>query len=203
MKAMNLSGVLGLALALPQLAFASTSTWTVDPSHAAAQFSVKHMMISNVRGQFSNISGTLELNEKDISKSSVNVEIDASTVDTRNEKRDGHLKSPDFFDVGKYPKMTFKSTKVTKAGTGKLEVTGDLTIRGITKPVTLAVDGPTPEMKSPWGSTVRGFTATAKINRKDFGLSWNKALEAGGVVVGEQVTITIDLEVIKQEARKS
>jgi polyisoprenoid-binding protein YceI len=161
------------------------------------------MMISHVRGQFSNVTGTLELNDKDVSKSSVEVEIDASTVYTRNEKRDGHLKSPDFFDVGKYPKMTFVSTKVKKAGKGKLAVTGNLTIRGVTKPVTLAVEGPTPEMKSPWGSVVRGFTATTTINRKAFGLTWNKALETGGVVVGDEVEITIDLEVIKQDGKKS
>ena len=201
MKALTLTTVLGLALALPQAAAASS--WSVDTAHASAQFSVKHMMVSNTRGQFSNITGTLELDEKNISKSTVNVEIDASTIDTRNEKRDGHLKSPDFFDVAKHPKMTFKSTKVKSAGKGKLKVTGNLTIRGVTKPVTLDVEGPTAEIKSPWGSFVRGFTATATINRKDFGLTWNKALETGGFVVGNEVKITIDLEVIKQDGKKS
>jgi polyisoprenoid-binding protein YceI len=161
------------------------------------------MMVSNVRGAFSNITGTVELNDKDIAKSRVNVEIDASTIDTRNEKRDAHLKSDDFFDVTKYPTMTFKSTKVKRTGKGKLKITGDLTIRGVTRSVILDVEGPTPEMTSPWGQTVRGVHATTKINRKDWGLTWNKALETGGLLVGEDVEITLDVELIKGENKAS
>ena len=202
MKTLTLSSVLGLVLALPAVSHAA-DTYDIDATHASAAFSVKHMMVTNVRGEFSNLSGTVVIDDKNPSKSVVNVEIDASTIDTRNEKRDGHLKSPDFFDVAKYPKVTFKSTKVKKAGKGKLKVTGDLTMRGVTKSITLDVEGPTAEMKSPWGQSVRGVYATATINRKDWGLTWNKGLEAGGLLVGEEVKIIIDVELIKQDGSKS
>jgi polyisoprenoid-binding protein YceI len=201
MKAITLAMILGSTIAMTKTVDAST--WSIDASHANAQFSVKHMMVSNVRGAFSNITGTVELNDKDIAKSRVNVEIDASTIDTRNEKRDAHLKSDDFFDVTKYPTMTFKSTKVKRTGKGKLKITGDLTIRGVTRSVILDVEGPTPEMTSPWGQTVRGVHATTKINRKDWGLTWNKALETGGLLVGEDVEITLDVELIKGENKAS
>jgi polyisoprenoid-binding protein YceI len=147
------------------------------------------------------MTGEVTLDEKDPTKSSVNVEIDASTIDTREPKRDAHLKSPDFFDVAKYPKITFKSTKVEKAGKGKLKVIGDLTMRGMTKPVTLAVEGPTAEVKDIMGGLSRGASATAKINRKDWGLTWNKPLEAaGGVLVGDDVTLSLDVELHKKMA---
>jgi polyisoprenoid-binding protein YceI len=178
--------------ALPGLAFAST--WDIDTGHSAAQFSVRHLAVSNVRGEFGKITGTLQLDDKDITKSTVEATIDVTSINTREEKRDQHLKSPDFFDVAKFPTITFKSKKVAKEGSDRLKVTGDLTIHGVTKEVALQVDGPAKPIKDPWGNTKTGITATTKINRKDFGLTWNKALETGGLVVGEDVTITLDVE---------
>lgn len=186
--------VLVAGLASPALA----SEWTLDPAHTAAQFSVKHLMVSTVRGQFQKVSGSVHLDDKDITKSSLEVTIDATSIFTREAKRDAHLKSPDFFDVEKFPTLTFKSTKVEKSG-DKLLVTGDLTIRGVTKPVTLTVEGPTPAVKGPWGNTARGVSATGKLNRKDFGLNWNKALEAGGVLVGDEVQLFIDAELAPKQ----
>ena len=172
---------------------ASAAEWTIDPSHTAAQFSVKHLMVSTVRGQFQKVSGTINLDDKDITKSTLDITIDATSIDTREPKRDAHLRSPDFFDVQTYPTLTFKSTAVSRAG-DKLLVKGNLTIRNVTKEVTLTVEGPTPAIKNPWGATVRGATATGRINRKDFGLNWNKALETGGVLVGDEVQLLIDAE---------
>ena len=187
------------ALALPSLAGATT--WEINPGHSAAQFSVRHLMVSNVRGEFGKVTGTVDIDDKDITKSTVDATIDASTVNTRDEKRDGHLKSPDFFDVAKFPTITFKSKKVAKAGAGKLKVTGDLTIHGVTKEVVLNVEGPSKEAKDPWGNIKSGAEATTKVNRKDFGLTWNKALETGGVVVGDEVSLTIDVELLKKVAK--
>ena len=180
--------------ALPVAAHASD--WQIDPSHSTAQFSVRHMMVSNVRGEFGKLSGQVQLDDADLTKSSVEATIDATSINTREPMRDAHLKSPDFFDVAKYPTLTFKSTQVKKAG-NKLAVTGELTMHGVTRPVTLDVQL-TQEVKSPFGDTRRGASATGKINRKDFGLNWNKAIEAGGVLVGEEVTLTIDVELVKQ-----
>jgi polyisoprenoid-binding protein YceI len=195
----TLAGV--LALTTSARAADPVSTWEIDPTHSSAEFSIRHMMVSNVKGHFGKMTGEVTLDEKDPTKSSVNVEIDASTIDTREPKRDAHLKSPDFFDVAKYPKITFKSTKVEKAGKGKLKVIGDLTMRGVTKPVTLAVEGPTAEVKDIMGGLSRGASATAKINRKDWGLTWNKPLEAaGGVLVGDDVTLSLDVELHKKMA---
>jgi polyisoprenoid-binding protein YceI len=174
----------------------ATSTWNIDPAHSAAEFKVKHMMISNVRGKFSGISGVLHRFEADQTQSALEVSIDASTVNTQDAQRDGHLKSPDFLHVEKFPAMTFKSTHIEKKGDG-FAVTGDLTIHGVTKPVVLTVEEVSEPAKDPWGNTRIGLTATAKINRKDFGLTWNTTLEAGGVLVGEEVTITLDVELIK------
>ena len=157
-------------------------------------------MVSNVRGQFGKVSGTVEANESDPARSRIEAEIDPASIDTRIEKRDNHLRSPDFLDVAKYPKITFVSTKIEPAGTGRYKVSGDLTLHGVTRPVVLDVEGPTPEMKDPWGKTRAGAQATTKINRKDFGLTWNQALEAGGVAVGDEVTITIDVEATKRAA---
>ncbi|GAB4290768.1 MAG: YceI family protein [Myxococcota bacterium] len=177
---------------------AAAADWEIDPMHSAVQFSVKHLMISNVKGIFKKFSGALSLDDKDVTKSSVVAEIEVESIDTGIEDRDKHLKSPDFFDVAKFPKMTFKSTKVEKAK-GGLKVTGDLTIRGVTKKVVLDVEGPTQEISDPWGNVKRGVVAKTKVNRKDFGLTWNKALETGGVVVGEEVAITIELELAKKK----
>lgn len=180
---------------------AATSTWQIDPMHSAAQFSVRHLAISTVRGGFSNVKGTISFDDADISKSSVDVTIDVATVDTRVPDRDKDLKSDKFFDVAHFPSMTFKSKKVEQAGAGKLKVTGDLTIRGTTKEVVLDVDGPTAPVKDPWGNQRAAVTATTKINRQDFGVKWNATMDNGGVVVGDDVAITIDVEMVKQGAK--
>jgi polyisoprenoid-binding protein YceI len=187
----------GLAAALSLPATAATSTWQLDPMHTAAQFSVKHLAISTVRGGFSNVKGTVLFDDADITKSSVDVTIDVSTVDTRTPDRDKDLKSDKFFDVAHYPTMTFKSTKVEQAGANKLKITGDLTIRGTTKSVVLDVDGPTAPVKDPWGNQRSAITATTKINRQDFGVKWNATMDNGGVVVGDEVSITIDAEMVQ------
>jgi polyisoprenoid-binding protein YceI len=155
-------------------------------------------MVTNVRGELGKVSGTINLDDKDITKSTVEATIEVAAINTRDAKRDEHLRSPDFFDVAKFPNITFKSTKVEKAGAG-LKVTGTLTIRGVSKEVALSVDGPAPAVKDPWGNTKSGFTATVKLNRKDFGVQWNKSLDGGGVVVSDDVNVTIDLEVLKKK----
>lgn len=191
-RTLMLAGGLAAVVAFP--AGAQASEWVIDSAHTSSQFTVKHMMVATVRGTFEKTSGTVELDDKDLTKSKVEVKIDPATINTREPKRDAHLKSPDFFDVAKFPEITFKSTKVEKAGKGKFKVTGDLTMHGVTKPVVLAVEGPTAEIKSPMGTLVRGLKATGKLNRKDFGLNWNAALEAGGVLVGDEVNLEIDAE---------
>lgn len=180
---------------------ASAEEYTLDGSHSSAQFSVKHLMVSNVKGEFSKVAGKVSYDEKKPEATVVEATIDATTINTREPKRDAHLKSPDFFDTEKFPAITFKSTNAWKQGSTVM-VKGDLTMHGVTKPVVLTLDGPTPEVKDPWGNFRRGATATTKINRSDFGLTWNKALEAGGVVVGEEVTITIDVEAMRPGAKK-
>jgi len=178
---------------------AFASTWEIDSSHTASQFAVKHMMVSTVRGQFGKTTGTINLDDKDFTKSAVNVTIDATTIDTREPKRDAHLRSPDFFDVEKFPTLTFKSTKIEKAGNG-FKVTGDLTMRGVTKPVVLDVSELSAPSKNPWGMTVRAVNATGKISRKEWGLTWNKALEAGGMLVSDEVQLIIDAELVAKPA---
>lgn len=182
------------ALAAPQTA---VSTWNIDPAHSVAEFKVKHMMISNVKGQFAGIKGVLSLDEADISNSHVEGSIDVASINTREPQRDTHLKSADFFHVEQHPTLLFKSTRLTRKAEGELAVAGDLTIRGISKNVVFTVEGPTPPGKDPWGNTRLGISATTKINRKDFGLTWNAALETGGILVGDQVTITLDAQFIK------
>lgn len=191
-----------VTLALPTLGQAST--WEIDSAHSSAQFAIRHLMVSTVRGDFRKVSGTVTLDEKDLAKSTVDATIDVASINTGIEKRDDHLKSPDFFDVAKYPTMTFKSKKVQKAGgDGKYKITGDLTLHGATKEVVLDFEGNLTPIKDPMGKSKIGGTATTKLNRKDFGLTWNKALETGGVVVGDEVTITIDLEMAQAEASAS
>jgi len=175
----------------------TTSTWNIDPAHSTAEFKVRHMMITNVKGRFSGITGVLTLDQQDVTRSRVEGSIDAASLDTQTADRDAHLKSADFFHVEEYPKLTFASTRVSRTGDGELAVAGDLTIRGITRPVVFNVEGPTPPAKDPWGSTRLGLSATTKINRKDFGLVWNAVLETGGVMVGDEVTLTLDLQFIK------
>jgi polyisoprenoid-binding protein YceI len=169
--------------------------WNIDPSHSAAEFSIRHLMITNVKGRFGKLSGTVDLDTDHPESSKIDVTIDATSIDTRDDKRDAHLRSPDFFDVEKFPTLTFKSTKVTRTGDG-FAVLGDLTMHGITKEVTLEVDELSSPGKDPWGNTRLGTSAKAKINRKDWGLSWNAALETGGVLVGEQVKISIDVSLV-------
>ena len=175
----------------------TTTTWNIDPVHTMAEFKVRHMMITNVKGHFTGVTGVLTLDEQDITKSHVEASIDAASINTREADRDTHLKSADFLDVEKFPKLTFTSTRVTSTGEGELQVEGDLTIHGVTRKVVFTVEGPTPPGKDPWGNTRIGLTATTKINRKDFGLTWNAALETGGILVGDEVTITFDVEAIK------
>ncbi len=175
---------------------AAITTWTIDPIHSVAEFKVKHMMISNVKGQFTGVSGTLTLNERDLTNSRIEATIDAASINTREAQRDAHLKSADFFDVQKFSTLTFRSTRVTRRGDGELTVEGDLTIHGVTRSVAFAVEGPTDPAKDPWGKTRIGLSATAKINRKDYGLTWNAALETGGILVGDEVTITLDVQFV-------
>ena len=174
-----------------------TTTWNIDPVHSAAEFKVKHMMISNVKGQFTGVAGSLSLDEGDLLKSSVEASIDAGSVNTREPQRDAHLKSADFFDVEKLPALTFKSTRVSRNSDGELQVTGDLTIHGISRQVVFEVEGPSSAAKDPWGNTRLGLSATTKINRKDFGLTWNTVLETGGILVSDDVTITLDVQFVK------
>jgi polyisoprenoid-binding protein YceI len=185
-------------MATASTAPATLSTWNLDPAHSAAEFKVKHMMISNVKGSFRGLKGTLTLDDADPSRSRVTATIDIATLSTGDDQRDAHLKSADFFDAAQFPHMTFDSTAVKKTGEGEYQVTGNLTLHGVTRPVTFAVDGPGAPGKDPWGNTRIGLSATARINRKDFGLSWNAALETGGVLVGEDVALTIDAQFIKQ-----
>jgi polyisoprenoid-binding protein YceI len=186
-------------LAVPALAGAST--WNIDADHSNIQFKVRHLMVSNVKGVFGKVQGTVNIDDKNITKSKVAVTIDTESISTGVVKRDEHLKSADFFDVAKFPTMTFVSTKVARHGKDKLRVTGDLTLHGVTRPVQLDVEGPSADSKDPWGKTRRGVSATTKINRKDFGLVWNKALETGGVVVGDEITISLEVEMIKDQAK--
>ncbi|MGH9537256.1 MAG: YceI family protein [Terriglobales bacterium] len=182
------------ALATPQI---TATNWNIDPVHSVAEFKVKHMMISNVKGQFAKVAGSLTLNESNLANSRVEVSIDASSIETRDAQRDAHLKSPDFFDVAKFPALSFKSTSVRVVKDGELAVEGDLTIRDVTRKVVFSVEGPTPPAKDPWGNTRVAISASTKINRKDFGLTWNAALETGGILVGDEVTINLEVQFVK------
>src|SRR6266404_782603 len=195
----RIASTASLAAALSLPASAANSNWQIDSAHSSAQFSVRHMAISTVRGAFSKVTGSVVLDDKDVSKSTVEVTIDANSVDTRVPYRDNDLRSEKFFDVAHYPSITFKSKKVEQVAPGKLKVTGDLTIRGTTKEVVLDVEGPTAPMKDPWGNTRNAATATIKINRQDFGVKWNATLDNGGVVVGDDVSIIIDVELVKKD----
>ena len=195
-KWIGVAAVLAVLASLPALA--QTADWNIDPAHSTAQFTVRHLGISNVTGNFTKVSGSVALNDKDITQSQVSASIDVSSVDTRVEMRDKDLKSPNFFDVEKYPTIEFKSKRVVNSG-GKLQLIGDLTIHGTTHEVTLDVDGPTPEISDPWGNTRRGFSATTTINRKDFNLTYNSLLKTGEAVVGDTVKIQIDVEIVKKK----
>ncbi len=186
-------------MALPALAEATP--WTIDADHSNVGFSVSHLMVSHVKGNFNKYTGVVDLNDKDITKSNVNVSIDAASINTNVQKRDEHLRSADFFDVAKYPTLTFVSKKWARAAKGALKVTGDLTIHGVTREVVLNVAPFSKESKDPWGNFRRGTSATTTINRKDYGLVWNQALETGGVAVGEDVNISLEVEMVKSQPK--
>jgi polyisoprenoid-binding protein YceI len=185
-----------LVIAVPLAA--SADTWQIDPGHSTVGFTVRHMTISSVRGQFDKFTGTITAKGNDPASVSIDVTIDTTSIDTRSSDRDADLKSANFLDVAKYPTMTFKSKKIEAAGPGKYNVVGDLTLHGVTKEVTLEVE-PTAPITDPWGNTRAGASATTKISRKDFGLTWNKVIEAGGAVVGDEVTVSIDVEAGKKK----
>jgi polyisoprenoid-binding protein YceI len=184
-----------LCLAAPGLLHAGP--WQFDPDHTGVHFKVRHLMVSSVRGEFDKVTGVIVYDEADVTKSTADIAIDAASISTRLAKRDEHLRGPEFLDVAKYPAITFRSKRVEKAENGTLKMTGDLTIRDVTKEVVLTVEGPTPPIKDPWGNYRVGGQATAKIHRKDFGLAWNKVVEAG-VVVGDEVEIIIDVEIYRK-----
>ena len=175
-------------------------TYEIDPAHSAAHFVVRHMMVTNVRGAFSNIKGTVVLDPEDLAASKIEVSIDASTIDTHVDQRNEHLKSADFFHVEKFPNIEFQSKKIERSGEDELKITGDLTIHGVTREVVLKVEGPTGEEKDPWGNLRIGASGTARIKRSDFGLTWNAALETGGVLVGDDIKIEIEVSLIKGQA---
>ncbi len=177
---------------------AAPAEWEIDSAHTRAHFSVKHLMVSTVRGQFKAVTGTVALDEADLTRSRVQVEVDAASIETGEPKRDGHLKSPDFFDVAKFPKLSFRSTRIERAG-DEFKLTGDLTMHGVTRPVTLTVDSLSAPTKDPYGRLVRGVSAHGKLNRKDWGLAWNAPLETGGVLVGEEVKLQIDAELVAKK----
>lgn len=174
----------------------ATTTYKIDPAHSSAQFSVRHLMVSNVRGTFSGVTGSVVYDPDNLSASSIDATIDATTFNTGDPQRDAHVKSPDFLDTAQFPTITFKSTSVAPDGED-VKVMGDLTLHGVTKPVELSVEPLAPEGKDPWGGMRTGTSATTKINRKDFGLTWNSALETGGVMIGEDVKITLDIQLTK------
>ncbi len=200
MKKTLSSALLAIVLALPSLAHAAGSAWKIDPVHSSVGFSIRHLVISTVRGQFTNYSGTVTLDDADPTRSTVEATIDAASIGTQVPDRDKHLRSPDFLDVAKYPSISFRSTKVEKAGEA-LKVTGDLTLHGVTKPVTLEVTA-TPAIKGMYGETRRAFSGTARISRKEFGLTWNKVVEAGPVV-GDDIAVTLELEAVKDSPKEA
>ena len=174
------------------------ATWQIDPAHATIEFKVRHLMVAWVKGTFPTVAGFADIDEADLTKSTVSVTIDTTSIDTNNAKRDEHLRSADFFDVAKFPTMTFVSKKVIADGTNLRQIIGDLTIRGTTREVTLDVEEFTPAIKDPWGNLRRGATAATTVNRKDFGLAWNNLLETGGVAVGDEVRISLNVELIRK-----
>ncbi len=197
MQQMIVSALAGVALLVPSLSQAAT--WKSDPTHASVQFAVSHLMVSTVRGTFDTFDVTATIDENDVSRSSVEATIEVASVNTRNEKRDDHLKGADFFDVATHPTLTFKSKAVEKVQDNAYKVTGDLTLMGVTKEVVLEVTGSPKAMKDPWGNSRVGGTATTTINRTDYGLKYNSVLDSGGVAIGEEVEITIDIELVQAQ----
>ncbi len=197
MQQMIVSALAGVALLVPSLSQAAT--WKSDPTHASVQFAVSHLMVSTVRGTFDTFDVTATIDENDVSRSSVEATIEVASVNTRNEKRDDHLKGADFFDVATHPTLTFKSKAVEKVQDNAYKVTGDLTLMGVTQEVVLEVTGSPKAMKDPWGNSRVGGTATTTINRTDYGLKYNSVLDSGGVAIGEEVEITIDIELVQAQ----
>jgi polyisoprenoid-binding protein YceI len=183
-------------LAIPILTDAAT--WQMDPAHSSFQFKIRHLTVSNVKGDFSKFQGVAIIDDQNINSLKVEVTIDAASVNTGHAQRDEHLRGPDFFDVTKYSTITFVSKKVIKTDANRLKVIGDLTLHGVTREITVDVEGPTPEVKDPWGNFRRGATATTKINRRDFGLTWNKVLDTGGLLVGDEVNIYVEVELVRK-----
>jgi len=194
----RIARLIALALLFVPPGLAAASTWKIDPAHSAAHFAVKHLVVSTVRGDMGPVSGTVVLDEADPTKSTVTASVDATAINTRDAKRDEHLRGPDFLDTAKHPTVTFTSSKIEKVADGQYKVSGDLTLRGVTKPVVLTVEGSLTPVRDPFGNTKLGGSATTRIDRQDFGIAWSKALDAGGLVVGNTVDITIDLELTKQ-----
>lgn len=197
MRRIHLFVLSGLIATIPTLATAST--WTIDSAHTSVQFAVRHLMVSTVRGTLGKATGTVTLDENDLTRSTVEARIDAAGIDTREPKRDEHLRSADFLDVAQFPTVTFRSKKVAKLGDTTFQVTGDLTLHGVTREVVLDVEAATTPFKDPFGHTRLGGAVTTRLNRKDFGVLWNKAMDGGGLVVGDEVSVTIDIEVTRAE----
>lgn len=191
----GIAAAAALLVMLPTLGFGAV--WKVDPDHSNVGFKVRHLMVSNVKGVFHKVRGMVKIDEKEITNSSVSATIDTASIDTGVARRDADLKSERFLDVAKYPVMTFVSTKVAKESGNRLKVTGDLTIHGVTRSVVLEVEGPSAGVRDPEGNVRRGASATTKINRKDFGLKWNKAMETGGVLVGDDIIIDLEIEMVQ------
>ena len=196
MKRYIRSMILFYVLLIP--VFTDAATWQIDPAHSSVGFMIRHLTVSNVKGNFNKAQGVVMIDDQDITSLRVEISIDASSVDTGHAQRDEHLRGPDFFDVAKYPTITFVSKKVSKTDTNRLRVEGELTIHGVTKAITVEVEGPTSEIKDPWGNFRRGATATSKINRRDFGIIWNKVLDTGGLVVGDEVNIYVEVELVRK-----
>jgi len=195
---MRRTAILAAVLCLAAPGLALSAPWEFDSDHTGVHFKVRHLMVSSVRGDFEKLSGKITYDESDVTKSTADITIDAASINTGVAKRDKDLRGPDFLDTAKFPTITFRSKKVEKDGGGKLKVTGDLTIRGVTKEAVLTVEGPTPPIKDPWGNTRVGGSAATRINRKDYGLMYNQTLETGGFVVGDEVDITIDMEIFRK-----
>ena len=191
-----LAGLMAVVLSFP--AAASETVWQVDPAHSSFQFKIRHLTVSNVRGDFGKAAGTVTMDNKDPAAIKVDLTIEAASINTGHAKRDDHLRNADFFDVAKYPSITFVSKRAVPNGPNRLKVIGDLTIKGVTKEVTVDVEGPTAAVKDPGGNERRGASGTTKINRRDFGITWNRVLDTGGLVVGDDVDITIDVEMIRK-----
>ena len=195
LSAMIFAAIMALMLLAP--AAVSASTWKINPDHSSIQFQVRYMSLVNVKGSFDKFQGVVTLDEKNLSKSTIEVTVESASINTGVEKRDEHLRTDDFFDCPKYPTIHFVSKKVIPTGKQKLKVIGDLTMLGGTKEVVLQVDGPTPEIKDPWGNIRRGATARTRINRHDFGMTWNRALDTGGIMIGKTVDVIMEVELIK------